>query len=245
MKNFAISFGVLLSLGCRTPAPKNVAEAKAQEPAYARMIASVATGCSISKVILDPKNTQTSGETTIYRGDACGTKIAVPCQSVMFQGEPSTACKVLPDEPSSGPVDQTFSVSDAESHQKLMELVAPCKQRALATYPDAKKRYLAGLPKGHRFFVVVRLKDAKGRSEQVFISVNKIADGEIDGAINNEIQLVDGYKMGQAITTPEDEIVDWVIVRPDGSEEGNWTGKFMEAYQAAGAPPKGICDPID
>jgi uncharacterized protein YegJ (DUF2314 family) len=243
MQNYALVFGVLLSLGCRAPSPKNVAEAKEQEYIAARVMAKLATGCS--DVTLDPKSTQTSGETTIYRGTACGAKIAVPCQSVMFKGEPSTACKVLPDESSSQPVDQTFSVSDAESHQKLMELVAPCKQRALATYPEAKKRYLAGLPKGHRFFVVVRLKDAKGRSEQVFVSVNKIADGKIDGAINNEIQLVDGHKRGQVITTPEDEIVDWVIVRPDGSEEGNWTGKFMEAYQAAGAPPKGICDPID
>ena len=41
-----------------------------------------------------------------------------------------------------------------------------------------------------------------------------------------------GYKAGDSYTLSERDIVDWVIVRPDGSEEGNVVGKFVEERNA-------------
>jgi len=32
-----------------------------------------------------------------------------------------------------------------------------------------------------------------------------------------------------------------MISKPDGSEEGNWSGKFLDALQATGKAPSGIC----
>ena len=30
---------------------------------------------------------------------------------------------------------------------------------------------------------------------------------------------------------PESEVLDWTIVHPDGHDEGNYVGKFMEMYK--------------
>jgi len=38
-------------------------------------------------------------------------------------------------------------------------------------------------------------------------------------------------KSGQRITIPESKIDNWVIVRPDGTEEGNYVGKFLDHYK--------------
>jgi hypothetical protein len=45
------------------------------------------------------------------------------------------------------------------------------------------------------------------------------------------VDLLHSYKEGQRITISEDKIDNWVIVRPDGTEEGNYVGKFLDHYK--------------
>ena len=37
--------------------------------------------------------------------------------------------------------------------------------------------------------------------------------------------------LGDPYTFPEGELVDWLITHPDGSEEGNVVGKFLDEWQ--------------
>lgn len=66
-------------------------------------------------------------------------------------------------------------------------------------------------------------------AEDVFVVVDAIKDGKVTGRIANIPENVTNYRQGQQITVPESEIRNWVIVRPDGSEEGNLVGKFLES----------------
>jgi uncharacterized protein YegJ (DUF2314 family) len=121
---------------------------------------------------------------------------------------------------------------NGEAYQKA---IAPYVAKARATYPGAKKRFLAGLPPKHTFYVWTRLyqEAAKGqrpRVEDVFIQVHTITDGKVYGIIANTPDLVTNYKQGQRVQFPELEVLNWVIVRPDGSEEGNYVGKFLEKH---------------
>ena len=50
-------------------------------------------------------------------------------------------------------------------------------------------------------------------------------------------------RRGQALSVAEADVVDWTIARPDGTEEGNWMGRFIDGIHATGRPPAGICDP--
>ena len=112
--------------------------------------------------------------------------------------------------------------------------ILPYIEKARATYPAAKKRFLAGLPPGHMFAVMIRLRHIdKAKKEvtvnDVFVRVQAIKNDKVYGRLDPV--FIAGYKEGDPISFPESEIINWVIVRPDGSEEGNYVGKFMDHYK--------------
>jgi hypothetical protein len=114
---------------------------------------------------------------------------------------------------------------------EIERAVVPYIETARATYPAARTRFLAGLPSGQNFYVVTRLADPNGRWEQVFIRVQTIEGDSITGIISSHLQLVRGFTPGQSYTFKETDLVDWVITKPDGSEEGNVVGKFLDTYK--------------
>ncbi len=111
---------------------------------------------------------------------------------------------------------------------KWRALVAPHVQKAKAKYPEAKRRYLAGLPPEQTFFVTTLLRDRQGHFEYVFVVVQRIAEQGVTGQISTPVDLVQGYRAGDTVSFPEAEVVDWMISKPDGSEEGNLVGKFLD-----------------
>ena len=134
------------------------------------------------------------------------------------------AQSALPDKP--------VDVRTAEARHKIEAAIAPFVAKARKTYPEAKARFLAGLPSRHTFLVTTTLVDPGGASfEIVFLKVDKIAEGKITGTIANELFVVKTFKGGDVHTCLESEILDWTIVRPDGSEEGNVVGNFLDTYR--------------
>ena len=127
------------------------------------------------------------------------------------------------------PVDKPFQAT-REQLVEYDKAIAPYVAKARATYPAAKARFLAGLPPGYSFSVRVRLKDSNGRREDSFLTVTKISGEKITGRLGT-VSLLGSYKTGQTITVNESEIDNWVIVRPDGTEEGNYVGKFLDHYK--------------
>ena len=128
-------------------------------------------------------------------------------------------------------VDRPVSVRERCQWDSAVRAMQPHVDRALATYPAAKIRYLNGLPPRHAFFVTVRLTDNVGRHEQVFVRVDSIANGKIGGRIWSQIAAVNGYAVRQPYEVAESDILDWTIFRPDGTEEGNLVGNFMDTYR--------------
>lgn len=123
-------------------------------------------------------------------------------------------------------------------YDALSRAIAPLVAQARSTYPDAKRRFLAGLPSGQTFFVSVELRDSLSRREQVFVAVDSIAGDTVAGRIWSPVQMVRGYHYRQPYSFPESDVLDWLISRPDGSEEGNLVGKFLDTYQ----PPATCAD---
>jgi len=126
-------------------------------------------------------------------------------------------------------VDKPFK-GNAEQTAKYDAAIAPYVAKARATYPAAKARFLAGLPAGYSFWVRVRLFDPNGHREDSFMTVQKINGGKITGVLG-PVDILHSYKRGQTITVNERNIDNWVILRPDGIEEGNYVGKFMDHYK--------------
>lgn len=129
------------------------------------------------------------------------------------------------------PVDDPKSVTSPDEWADAVRAMQPYVDRARLTWPAARTRFLGGLPRGYELFVTARISDTRGRTEQVFIRVTQIDDEGIVGRIQSEITLVAGFRRGDAYTLKERDLIDWTIVRPDGSEEGNVVGKFLDTYR--------------
>jgi hypothetical protein len=162
--------------------------------------------------------------------------IAVACAS----RKPSPALVPDPALADNAPTDAPVA-APAGSVTAMGKMLAPCVTKARAAFPAAAQRFKAGLPEGESFFVVTVLHDSAGRFEQVFVVVDSIGKTEVYGRIWDQIAIVHGYQLRQPYAVPEAEIIDWMISKPDGSEEGNWSGKFIGAWQATGKPPTNIC----
>lgn len=119
----------------------------------------------------------------------------------------------------------------ADNVHTLESLLAPLIKRAQESYPAAKKRFTAGLPKGHQFHVVVRLVEGK-RFEQVFVRVESVTQRGVKGRIASDPGGMVKFRAGDPYEVADADILDWVIARADGTEEGNLCGKAIDAYQA-------------
>jgi hypothetical protein len=151
----------------------------------------------------------------------------VGCDRNSIPSKPPRNSALSPNAPPDQPVDARGK-ADVEEYQAA---IAPYVEKARKTYPAAKKRYLQGLPPGHKFFAVARLRDGTGTEEQVFVAVSDIREGRISGHIASDVLGVQGYKNGDPYSFSEDQLVDWLITHPDGSEEGNVVGKFLDEWQ--------------
>lgn len=127
------------------------------------------------------------------------------------------------------PVDRPFK-ANAQQLEQYEKAIAPYVAKARSTYPAAKARFIAGLPPGYSFAVRVRLTDRTGRREDSFLTVKKISGDKITGVLG-AVDLLRSYKKGQTITVNESQIDNWLILRPDGTEEGNYVGKFLDHYK--------------
>lgn len=143
-----------------------------------------------------------------------------------FSQQPNQEINVAPNAPKDKPVS-----ARATEVRQFEEAIKPYIEKARKTYPQAKERFLKGLPSKHTFFITTRLFDDARRFEQVFIAVKEIKDGKIKGLIWSDVQLVPGYRKGDSYTFAESELIDWTISRPDGTEEGNFVGNFLDSYQ--------------
>jgi hypothetical protein len=79
--------------------------------------------------------------------------------------------------------------------------------------------------------VTVDLRDPAGHKEMVFLAVDSLVRDSIFGRIWNQIHLVQGYRLRDRHVVAERHLLDWLITKPDGSEEGNVVGKFLDTYR--------------
>jgi hypothetical protein len=140
------------------------------------------------------------------------------------------------------PPDRTTGTSLHCQLAAMKRAIAPMSAEARASFPAARERFERGLPPRHTFFVSTWLQDSAEHQELVFVAVDSvIGKGDatrIAGRIWSPVQLVRGYSYRQPYTFAVTELVDWMVARPDGSEEGNAVGKFMDTY----VPPKSCVD---
>lgn len=120
-------------------------------------------------------------------------------------------------------VDCIDRVFDTDGMQ--VENFAALAQKLL---PGFKDRFLKGLPEGHTLYVTVVFKNDIGEGENAFIRVDRWEGKQIYGTIATMLRIIPQHSPGESITISDEQAIDWTLVRPDGSEEGNFVGKYIE-----------------
>jgi len=106
-------------------------------------------------------------------------------------------------------------------------LAEPVRE-ALRTLPQAKKKFLAGLPSGDQFLLSVRVAATD-------TSIRKAA-ARVLGWHGNTVQALllpapadsAGPVEPLPVSFPETAVLDWTLLRASGREEGNYVGKFLD-----------------
>ncbi len=94
------------------------------------------------------------------------------------------------------PADKPVEAKSDKQVKSFEEAIAPYLKKAKETLPDAKKRYLKGLPKGEHFFVTTRLYAPDGKFEQVFVKVTSRKKEEIKGLLASDVALIPNLTSG-------------------------------------------------
>jgi hypothetical protein len=132
------------------------------------------------------------------------------------------------------PEDRPVSGDAVCQWQIMLKAMEPYVAKARQSYPDARRRFVGRAQPVRPLFVTTQLHDAKGHHEQVFVAVDSIVGARIFGTLSSPINVVQGYRYRQPYAFDDKELVDWTFANPDGSEEGNVVGKFIETY----TPPR-------
>jgi hypothetical protein len=127
--------------------------------------------------------------------------------------------------------DRGVRVDSHADRDELRRAMQPYVDSARATWPAVRQRFQAGMGPKAQLFAVTRLRDMAGHEEQVFIGVERIVEGRVHGRIFSQIELVDGFTYGQPYDFAEPELIDWLVMRDDGSMDGNFVGRFLQGLE--------------
>lgn len=154
------------------------------------------------------------------------------CLHIATKGisQQNNTAPVVPNAPTNRPL-VLIGTKEGAKLKAFEKIIAPAVKEAQKTLPQAKQRFLLGLPSDEAFFLTTRIYDTDGSFEQVFIRVTNWESTTVIGTIANELRAVQQYHPNQSIEFPEKDILDWTITKSDGSEEGNFVGRFIDILQ--------------
>ena len=116
-------------------------------------------------------------------------------------------------------------------------LAAPLRE-ALRTLPQAKKKFLAGLPSGDQFLLSVRVAATDTSFRQVSARVLSWRGSTVQALLllpNAAADASTPISELQPISFSEAAVVDWTLLRASGREEGNYVGRYTDtAHQLEG-----------
>ena len=111
---------------------------------------------------------------------------------------------------------------------KLNEILARYRTIARSKLEYFNKRFENDKRSSFYVTTIIREENAK---ETVFVKLNKIDSEMYFGEIANNSANNMKFKSGDQVTVAVDDIDDWLIVSPDGEEEGNLRGKILDLIQ--------------
>ena len=125
-----------------------------------------------------------------------------------------------------GQISLNKSEIDSIYKQYLDRIELPRKE-SLKRLPEIETKFKTNQLHPSDLYLVVILRDSIGLWEQVYMKVNHWEKDSINAILSTEMNIVKGYPYGSVFLFTQDNIIDWLIIHPDGREEGNYIIKYL------------------
>lgn len=111
------------------------------------------------------------------------------------------------------------------NHDSLLLSVSTKERQRL---PELRKMFNNGLAPGYSILVKAPFKIESGGNEWMWVEVTKWTSDSIVGVLQNDPFEIRNLKAGAIVSIKESELFDYILNKPDGTFEGNETGKLIE-----------------
>ena len=108
----------------------------------------------------------------------------------------------------------------------------PHIKKAKLSLPYVKGVYQKGLEEGDKLYLTIKLSEPDKSFELVEISVDDWYANKIMGRIASQLFVLQHYHQGDMISFDEEDVLDWTLVKKDGSKEGGYVRKFLQGCAA-------------
>lgn len=115
-------------------------------------------------------------------------------------------------------------VTSLKHDKKLLEV----SEKAKLKLPELKEEFSAGLSVNSSLLMKFKFEDETGLSEWMWVEIIKLEKDTITGLLSNEPYYLKNIKLGEEVTKKAYEMFDYILYLPDGTYEGNETGKIIE-----------------
>ncbi|TGD81768.1 hypothetical protein [Hymenobacter wooponensis] len=108
------------------------------------------------------------------------------------------------------------------------------RKEAKRTLPQLRQRYQRGLQAGTTCYLTANVLNESATPEPLVVEVAAWQAGQVTGRI---VRLSpEGRTIAGALVTFEETVIlDWLLLRPNGTEEGNYVGKYLDLEERLAA----------
>ena len=124
-----------------------------------------------------------------------------------------------------------FGSEDGVVRIKHDEELLAASRRAKEKLPMLKKKFTEGLDPGGYILVKAPFKTPKGGNEWMWVEVTEWKGNNIKGLLDNEPFYVPSLHGGQMVEVKQEDVFDYIVRHPDGTQEGNETGEIIKKMQ--------------
>jgi len=122
-----------------------------------------------------------------------------------------------------------FGTDDEITNVSHNEEIIAASNRAKRRLPALKKLFNSGL-ESNKLLLKAPFTADDGGNEWMWVEVTRWEDESIEGILQNQPFYIKDLKSGSKVTVQQADIFDYVLYKPDGTQEGNETGRLIEKY---------------
>jgi uncharacterized protein YegJ (DUF2314 family) len=121
-----------------------------------------------------------------------------------------------------------FGAEDSVTPVRHTEALLAASRKARTHLPRLREAFSAGLQPGEFIQVKAPFRTPDGGQEWMWVEITLWKGGHIQGLLKNEPFNIPSLHGGQIVEVKEGDIFDYIRRFPDGTEEGNDTGRIIE-----------------